>query len=927
MRPCGAGNCRTVAASSAAFSLILLGGLGYAQPSRHFRFRFAEDFQEITLDGRKRAQMAQAGQPSTSEPYLGLELRDGKTGRGCLVRGVRPGPLREAGSIRDGDFILSLNGKETDTAEQFRQVFSALRPGAEVRLTVRRTGEAAPVAVAARVASRAEWAPPIDWIRPPRERIVPDQVVPVSAGSTRLEQFLEPHLARTGIREPADKLRKYLVETMESVYGPNMLSRVAYGFYRPTRLAELQVSMTSPLAEIGDRAKQDPFPVLPGVLEQAARNLDVPFSRARGESIEVANPRQALLAVSRRVNQAHTRLERAFGKLDASRRAELDSSLLELLADEAQGKDTKWVNGPSIRAGQASLSLDYTQLFQAAEALAGWTPSGPPAGVDQPRAVLPKELAGAVRGDVLAAERIAGRWYVYGGPGANEYDLSIVDVVLDAGGDDIYRYPANQRPKLQLVFDMDGNDRYSGENGAPGPASAMLGVSVVIDRRGNDVYEGGLRSCGAGIMGIGLIIDHAGTDTYRGTKWSLGAGYYGFGGIVDLEGSDVYQAEQYSEAIGGPRGFGLILDVSGNDLYRANGPRPSVYGDPGVFAAYSQGIGIGAWWPWTTGFDTGGIGLICDLDGDDRYEVGEMGQGMGFYFGLGMLYDRGGRDLYYGTRYGQATSAHGGVGILADDGGDDTYWGSIAEAWDLSLALLIDRGGDDSYQSARSGGAIGAGEQQSIAWLIDLDGRDRYNQGTRTPVAVVASSPLWTHDRAAYATAGMGESSANEYNYKFCQCYSLSVFLDTSGSPDSYSRSDREDGLTIATGKVNQWKPEYSNLNGLFIDTAERELAGWLPAKQPSVAVPVVLDAQTLAAYAGLYDMNVGGVVTISVEGRDLKATIAGLGEFELQAVGKDRFSVKTTEFHVEFFRNQLGQVESLVFGREGLDRRGVRRR
>jgi hypothetical protein len=133
--------------------------------------------------------------------------------------------------------------------------------------------------------------------------------------------------------------------------------------------------------------------------------------------------------------------------------------------------------------------------------------------------------------------------------------------------------------------------------------------------------------------------------------------------------------------------------------------------------------------------------------------------------------------------------------------------------------------------------------------------------------------------------------------------------------------------MTITTGKANPWKPEYSNLHGLFIDTKGRELAGWLSVRDSTSAAPPALDPQTLAGYVGLYDLNVGGVVSISVEGGKLKAQMSGLGEFELQPEKRDQFSVSTTEFRVEFFRNKMGHVESLVFGREGLERRGIRRR
>lgn len=167
----------------------------------------------------------------------------------------------------------------------------------------------------------------------------------------------------------------------------------------------------------------------------------------------------------------------------------------------------------------------------------------------------PSELEGSVKGDVLAAERIDGRWYVYGGYGPNEYDLSHIDVVIDPGGTDVYRYPRSERPRVQLVVDWDGDDRYLGENGAAGPASGLLGVSVVVDRAGNDHYEGGDLSCGAGLMGAGLILDLAGNDTYKGARWTQGAAKYGFGGIVDLgSGADTYLAHEFGQGVGGATG-------------------------------------------------------------------------------------------------------------------------------------------------------------------------------------------------------------------------------------------------------------------------------------------------------------------------------------------------------------------------------------
>jgi hypothetical protein len=319
-----------------------------------------------------------------------------------------------------------------------------------------------------------------------------------------------------------------------------------------------------------------------------------------------------------------------------------------------------------------------------------------------------------------------------------------------------------------------------------------------VDVVGSDRYEGGARSCGVGVMGVGLLVDLAGADVYSGSRWSLGVGFYGCGAILDLGGeADTYLAEFLSQGVGGPRGFGLILDRGGRDLYRANGPKGSSYDTPAVFSAFSQGMGFGI-----RMYESGGIGVICDLGGDDRYEAGEFAQGGAYYWGLGILYDRSGNDLYYGNRYGQGFGCHQSLGILADDAGDDTYWTMTAAdqggSWDIAMGMLIDRAGNDSYQA--DGLAQGSAAMQAIGWLIDLDGTDRY---------------------VARGGAVHGCSSGNSYHYAETGCFSWSLLLDAGGTGDYYS-SRRPNGQMLAPGKPNEKRPQDSPLHGLFIDTKER---------------------------------------------------------------------------------------------------------
>ncbi|MBN8730421.1 MAG: hypothetical protein J0L64_07780 [Acidobacteria bacterium] len=473
-----------------------------------------------TLDGTP---MLEAGLPAASRPYLGLLLQDQKAESGearCLVFVLRPGPVREAlGTGARGSFILlSANGREIHTSAEFRQFMEGVSAGSEVRLRFLRTSPKpeTETSLAVRVATWADWAAPIDFAHPPRVRLAPEQVVPAGAGPTSFERFMEEQFSRHRLDSAVAATRKHILGAMEANYSPNILSRVAYGFYRPTRLAELQTIITDPLVSAVDRHKDNPLSAAQPLLAEAAKNLDVRFTAAQQERIDIANPRQALRDAAGMVGRAHTHLDRAFSQLDSAARKNLHSYARGLLEPDRFGEQ------PVVRARQASMAIDYGSLLAAADALVAWSaPDGPPQQQKVPLAAIPSELKSAVKGDILAAERIDGGWFVYGGFGSNEYDMSLIDVVIDPAGDDIYRYPGNARPSVQLILDWAGNDRYLGENGAAGPASGLLGVSVLIDRAGEDRYSGGNLSCGGGLMGVGLLMDLGGNDSYQAVEWSL----------------------------------------------------------------------------------------------------------------------------------------------------------------------------------------------------------------------------------------------------------------------------------------------------------------------------------------------------------------------------------------------------------------------
>ena len=71
-----------------------------------------------------------------------------------------------------------------------------------------------------------------------------------ATGKKAFEALLDPLIEQHKLREPLDRLKKYLADTQAEDFGANSLSRVAAGFYRPTRLPELQKLITDPLGKV-----------------------------------------------------------------------------------------------------------------------------------------------------------------------------------------------------------------------------------------------------------------------------------------------------------------------------------------------------------------------------------------------------------------------------------------------------------------------------------------------------------------------------------------------------------------------------------------------------------------------------------------------------------------------------------------------------
>ena len=367
-----------------------------------------------------------------------------------------------------------------------------------------------------------------------------------------------------------------------------------------------------------------------------------------------------------------------------------------------------------------------------------------------PDAVSPTEIPPGITGEVRFVQNTSEGLIVIGGPGTNTYELDgQITLLIDLGGDDTYQGLIGASRDAQqgnaVVIDLAGNDRY---HGAPlGLATGRLGVGLLFDGSGDDSYELAPGSGGTGFGGLGILVDAQGNDQYLGNRLTLGAAIGGLGLLVDRAGNDHYRGHGFALGFGGPLGVGAVIDVEGNDQYQCGDVIPSAYnaqdapqakpGDP-LFQYDCFGLGTGAGSrvltkqpEWQAQSLAGGIGLLVDLKGQDRYLSANFSQGMGYFFGAGVLLDLEGEDDYQAARYGHGASAHYGIALFIDHRGDDHYrstgpYYNGGVAWDNGVSLTIDAGtGHDIYTLDRTTG-LGKADHTGWAVFVDEGGNDHY---------------------------------------------------------------------------------------------------------------------------------------------------------------------------------------------------------
>ena len=262
-----------------------------------------------------------------------------------------------------------------------------------------------------------------------------------------------------------------------------------------------------------------------------------------------------------------------------------------------------------------------------------------------------------------------------------------------------------------------------------------------------------------------------GDDIYDAYTDAIGHAAFGIGILDDWKGADRYTGFTNVEGSAGVSGLGLLVDRLGDDQYVANNevldfPSPQT---KLANVSMAQGAATGRRADYIDGHSlSGGVGILMDEDGNDRYTCGVFGQGVGYWEGVGILHDEGGADKYTGQWYVQGASAHFGIGYLHDAGGSDEFTAGMNMAQgaghDFGIGFLLKEGGADKYKAPNL--SLGAGNANGIGVFVDTSGDDVYDaSGT-------------TLGRAAEAPKGSLRERA----------LALGVFMDLSGQ-DVYPSS------------------------------------------------------------------------------------------------------------------------------------------
>jgi hypothetical protein len=466
--------------------------------------------------------------------------------------------------------------------------------------------------------------------------------------------------------------------------------------------------------------------------------------------------RGPILGLANWINSATNAIRRATEKLTPEERRALIESLPVLAVEEPSVKFS-FVRGTPLTRLEAFALLqkaDLPAIRSAAQRLAEATG----------RAM--EQLAASTSDiDGVKRFRVGGMPVVIAGRGNDVHTDTDALLTIDLGGDDTYRGRHGAGVGYaSVLIDVSGNDSY--EVGDLSIGAGLLGIGLAYDGGGDDTMKGTSLTFGSGVGGVGVFSKIGGDDSYRSETLAQGFGFFGIGLLLDTGGKDTYDLLLYGQGASRTQGVGWLVDSNGADIYRAGG---LVLNSP-LFATahYSFAQGFSQGFREDSGGVSGGVGLLTDYEGDDVYIGETYHQAASYWYSLGSLYDGAGNDTYTGHHYCQASAMHMTSAYLFDLSGDDGYIVKVGAAHaighDYGVAVLLDRAGDDVYASRDS--TPGIGNANGLGLFIESAGIDRY-----------------------YGPPGKGNPARGSG--------SLGVFVDLNGNDDY--RYGLSDGRSTAT--------------------------------------------------------------------------------------------------------------------------------
>ncbi len=520
--------------------------------------------------------------------------------------------------------------------------------------------------------------------------------------------------------------QSYLAERLQQSAGSNTGSELTGN----ARLSSYERMLRHPLeapAEAEQFTRQlhkaivdDPSGLGPA-LATASQSLDLGKRDARSFA-NVSSPEQALDVVKKALEEARIAHAKALAPLSKAEIGTMVRDLYPVLVSANQAGHTLNDNARGRMLVDLMEKMDRQALIEAAEAI---VPLTDPKLLDQlKRLSFDGNVAvEGVTGRVVAKIDTPAGAILIGGKESKTYrldEMKDVAVVIDLGHGNTYEEGTTSldRPVL-IVLNVGGGNIFRGRK--PGiQGAAMLGVSLVVNREGNNSYQAGDLAQASAIAGVGIIVEHGGKNTYRGVRRVQGQALGGVGILIGRGGENDYHAAMWAQGFGAPLGFGLLEDTVGHDHYYCGGLYVTSYKHPTNhripatpgYEGFGQGVGAGI-----RQVGDGGIGIILNGGGHNVYEFDYLSHGGGYWCGMGFARDFGGnsqrliaRKAYDGgprteplfQRFGCGWGCHYAAGFLFDDGGNSLYEGTIMGAgmgWDCSVGALLSLGEKDHIKT------------------------------------------------------------------------------------------------------------------------------------------------------------------------------------------------------------------------------------